>query len=57
MEGSYTAEEKFKEELLKMQGKKYTFLQKDEYFELIEELKQASVANGKTRRQYYILRK
>ena len=55
MEGSRTMEEKFKEELMKMQGKKYTFLQKDEYFNLIEELKQASDAKGKTRRQYYIL--
>lgn len=55
MEGSRTMEEKFTEELMKMQGKKYTFLQKDEYFNLIEDLKQASDAKGKTRRQYYIL--
>ena len=57
MEEPRTTEEKFKEELVKMHGQKYTFLQKAEYFELIEELKQAIVAKGKTRRQYYFLKR
>ena len=38
-------------------GKKTVLLKKDEYFNLIEELKIASAAEPKTTRQYYILRR
>ena len=36
---------------------KTVLLKKDEYFNLIEELKEASRAEPKSRRQYYILKR
>jgi hypothetical protein len=53
-------EDDFKKQLLKMHAaKKVNSVEftKDEYYNLIEELKQAILAEQKTSRQYYILRR
>lgn len=53
-------EDDFKKQLLEMHTvKKINSVEitKDEYYDLIEELKQASRAEQKTSRQYYILKR
>ena len=53
------AEERFKRELLeKFEKTKKNFLPKDEYFQLVEEVKVASQQTTiKTRHEYYLLGK
>jgi hypothetical protein len=41
----------------KYNAKKGVLMKKEEYYELIEQLKQASSAESKTQRQFYILRR
>jgi hypothetical protein len=60
MEGSEnSAEAQFKQRLLEKYNlpQKSVLMKKDEYFTVIDELKNASQAAVKTNRQYYILKK
>ena len=52
-------EAQFRQQIGKLcvDGKKTVLMKKDEYFQLIEEVKMAHAAEIKTGRQYYILRK
>lgn len=54
-----STEMQFKQKLVEIceSGKKTLQLQKDSYFKLIEELKEAVAAQTKTFRQYYILKR
>ena len=57
METGERIETEFKQQLLQLcAGDKRRFLMlKDEYYNIIDELKEAEQAERKTRRQYYIL--
>lgn len=56
MEGAGNSETAFKEQLIEIhRAKKCLLLTKDEYFTLVEELKQASQRTSKSRKDYYIL--
>ena len=59
MEDIISVEEQFRQKLISQcsDGKKTVLMKKSEYFELIEELKVASSAEVKNRRQYYILQR
>jgi hypothetical protein len=52
-------EEQFKRELLKIYeaSSKTILMKKDQYFNLIEEIKLANTSASKNRRQYYILKR
>lgn len=52
-------EAQFRQQLGKLcvDGKKTVLMKKDEYFQLIEEVKVADTAEIKTGRQYYILKR
>lgn len=54
-----SAEVQFRQKLVEMcaDGKKTVLLKKDEYFNLIDEVKAADTAEIKTGRQYYILKR
>jgi hypothetical protein len=58
MEDINSIENKFKQQVSAMHSKgKSMLMSKEEYFSLIEELRQASNESGtKTNRQYYILK-
>jgi hypothetical protein len=43
--------------IAKYNAKKGVLMKKEEYYELIEQLKNASSAESKTQRQFYILRR